>query len=42
VIAYGHTHIPEAKFEKGVLWVNPGHLKTKIKRDMPLVLRYWI
>ncbi|MFY9141189.1 MAG: YfcE family phosphodiesterase [Thermacetogeniaceae bacterium] len=32
VIAYGHTHIPKAKFENGVLWVNPGHLKNEDKK----------
>ncbi|MDD2555688.1 MAG: YfcE family phosphodiesterase [Syntrophaceticus sp.] len=35
VIAFGHTHIPEAKVENGVLWVNPGHLKDSDKRGHP-------
>jgi len=26
-IFYGHTHIPAAEVKKGILWVNPGHLK---------------
>ena len=32
VVAFGHTHIPEAKLENGVLWLNPGHLKDSDKR----------
>jgi hypothetical protein len=32
VVAFGHTHIPEAKLENGVLWVNPGHLKDTDKK----------
>ena len=32
VVAFGHTHIPEAKVENGVLWVNPGHLKDSDKK----------
>lgn len=35
VVAYGHTHIPEAKLENGVLWVNPGHLKDTDKKGHP-------
>lgn len=32
VVAYGHTHVPEARVENGVLWVNPGHLKDADKK----------
>ena len=32
VVVFGHTHIPEAKIENGVLWVNPGHLKDSDKK----------
>jgi putative phosphoesterase len=35
VVAYGHTHIPEARLENGVLWVNPGHLKDEDKQGHP-------
>lgn len=35
LILFGHTHIPEAKEEGGVLWVNPGHLKDEDKKGYP-------
>jgi putative phosphoesterase len=32
VVAFGHTHLPELRMEGGVLWVNPGHLKSEDKK----------
>jgi len=32
VVAYGHTHIPSIEEKEYVLWVNPGHLKSKDKK----------
>lgn len=32
VVAYGHTHVPSAEERDGVLWVNPGHLKSADKK----------
>ncbi|MEW6771368.1 MAG: metallophosphoesterase family protein [Bacillota bacterium] len=32
VIAYGHTHVPEIRAERKVLWINPGHLKEHDKK----------
>jgi hypothetical protein len=32
IVAFGHTHIPEIRWEGGVLWVNPGHLKERDKK----------
>jgi hypothetical protein len=32
IVAFGHTHIPEIRWEGGVLWVNPGHLKEQDKK----------
>lgn len=32
IIAFGHTHVPEIRYEGGVLWVNPGHLKDRDKK----------
>jgi len=32
IVAFGHTHIPEVRWEGGVLWVNPGHLKEQDKK----------
>jgi putative phosphoesterase len=31
-VLYGHTHIPELAGKNGVLFVNPGHLKTEDKK----------
>ncbi|MGB9846654.1 MAG: YfcE family phosphodiesterase [Desulfotomaculales bacterium] len=35
VVAYGHTHVPSAEERGGVLWVNPGHLKSADKKGHP-------
>ncbi|MEJ5301024.1 MAG: YfcE family phosphodiesterase [Thermodesulforhabdaceae bacterium] len=32
IVAYGHTHIPALSWELGILWINPGHLKTQDKK----------
>lgn len=33
VVAYGHSHIPEIEVAgNGVLFINPGHLKTEDKK----------
>lgn len=32
IVLYGHTHIPNIQERKGVLWVNPGHLKAFDRR----------
>ncbi|MBE0466210.1 MAG: metallophosphoesterase family protein [Candidatus Desulforudis sp.] len=32
IVAYGHTHVPAAELVDGVLWVNPGHLKSQDKK----------
>lgn len=32
VVIYGHTHIPKARKEKGIIWINPGHLKDEDKK----------
>lgn len=34
-VLYGHTHIPHASMERGVLFINPGHLKDEDKRGNP-------
>jgi len=35
VVLYGHTHIPKIEGAEGVLWVNPGHLKSEDKKGYP-------
>jgi putative phosphoesterase len=35
VVLSGHSHIPEVKEEKGMVWVNPGHLKDDDKKGYP-------
>jgi len=32
VVLYGHTHIPAIEQEDGILYINPGHLRTGDKR----------
>jgi putative phosphoesterase len=34
-VLYGHTHIPDASKESGVVFVNPGHLKDDDKKGNP-------
>ncbi len=35
IILHGHTHIPRAEEEDGVIWINPGHLKKQDKKGYP-------
>ncbi|HID24885.1 MAG TPA: metallophosphoesterase [Thermoplasmata archaeon] len=35
VVFYGHTHIPKVEERQGILYVNPGHLKTMDKKGYP-------
>ncbi|MBE0432090.1 YfcE family phosphodiesterase [candidate division WOR-3 bacterium] len=35
VVLYGHTHVPEIKQERGIVFFNPGHLKNEDKRGFP-------
>jgi putative phosphoesterase len=35
IVFYGHTHIPKIEEEKGVILVNPGHLKKEDKKGYP-------
>lgn len=35
VVLYGHTHVPEIREERGVIFFNPGHLKNEDKRGFP-------
>jgi putative phosphoesterase len=35
VVLYGHTHSPELADKNGILFVNPGHLKTNDKKGHP-------
>ncbi|MDD5529982.1 MAG: metallophosphoesterase family protein [bacterium] len=32
VVLYGHTHIPSIERVKGIIYINPGHLKPEDKR----------
>ena len=34
-VFYGHTHIAKIENKKGVLWVNPGHLRESDKKGNP-------
>lgn len=31
-VFYGHTHIPDIKQDKGIVFINPGHLKDEDKK----------
>jgi putative phosphoesterase len=35
VVLYGHSHIPRLHSEKGILFINPGHLKSQDKKGYP-------
>jgi putative phosphoesterase len=35
VVLSGHSHIPKVNMERGVIWVNPGHLKDDDKKGYP-------
>jgi putative phosphoesterase len=32
IFLYGHTHEPEIKKEKGIIFINPGHIKSNLDR----------
>lgn len=34
-VFYGHTHVAKIEDKKGVLWVNPGHLRESDKNGNP-------
>jgi hypothetical protein len=34
-VLYGHTHIPAIDEERGIIYINPGHLKTEDKKGFP-------
>lgn len=40
VVLYGHTHMPEIKQERGIIFLNPGHLKNEDKRRFPPTFGY--
>ena len=40
VVLYGHTHVPEIKQDRRVIFVNPGHLKNEDKRGFPPTFGY--
>jgi len=35
VILHGHTHIPRAEKEGGIIYINPGHMKSHDKKGYP-------
>jgi uncharacterized protein len=35
IILFGHTHRAEIKLEDGLLYINPGHLKGPMDKNMP-------
>lgn len=35
VVLHGHTHIPRIEQKQGILYINPGHLKTEDKKRYP-------
>lgn len=35
IVLHAHTHIPRIDEEKGIIWVNPGHLKIEDKKGAP-------
>lgn len=34
-VFYGHTHIPDIKQDKGIVFINPGHLRDEDKKGFP-------
>ena len=40
VVLYGHTHLPEIRNEKGIIFLNPGHLKNEDKRGSPATFAF--
>ncbi len=35
VVLYGHTHLPDVCMDRGVVLINPGHLKDEDKKGSP-------
>jgi uncharacterized protein len=35
IVLFGHTHVPALEERRGVLWLNPGHLKDRPDRGHP-------
>ncbi|MBW2060208.1 MAG: YfcE family phosphodiesterase [Deltaproteobacteria bacterium] len=35
LVLFGHSHLPVIEERAGILWVNPGHLKTADKKGAP-------
>ena len=35
LVLYGHSHLPLIDERDGIVWVNPGHLKTMDKKGAP-------
>lgn len=35
IVLFGHTHVYSVEMENGVLFINPGHLKTEDKKGRP-------
>ncbi|MBW2091290.1 MAG: YfcE family phosphodiesterase [Deltaproteobacteria bacterium] len=35
IVLFGHTHLPAIEEREGILWINPGHLKTSDKKGAP-------
>lgn len=34
IVLHGHTHHPEIKIDRGILFVNPGHLKSNLDKNV--------
>jgi len=35
IILHGHTHIPRVEEELGIIYINPGHMKSHDKKGYP-------
>ena len=35
LVLFGHSHLPAIEDREGILWVNPGHLKSEDKKGSP-------
>ena len=40
VVLYGHTHVPEIRQDRRVIFINPGHLKNEDKKGFPPTFGY--
>ena len=40
VVLFGHTHTPDIYQEKGIIFLNPGHLKNEDKKGSPPTFGY--